>query len=104
MFLLMYALFLVMNHPIKNFNTNIMVMSQSATCGQELALNKTKELVKAAAAPMQSKLNCPPYEPGITSRKHAYIILNPLNPTYIVKLGFTGIIIIFLISAQKLRL
>ena len=54
MFLLMYALFLVMNHPMKNFNANIMVMSESATCGQEMALNKTKELAAAAAAPMQS--------------------------------------------------
>ena len=51
----MYALFLVMNHPMKNFNANIMVMSESATCGQEMALNKTKELAAAAAAPMQSK-------------------------------------------------
>ena len=41
-----------------------------------------------------------------TSRKHSYIILTPLNPTfiYIVKLGFTGVYIIFLISAQKHRL
>ena len=36
------------------------------------------------------------------SRKHAYIILTPLNPTHIVKLGFAGVYpIIFLISAQK---
>ena len=37
------------------------------------------------------------------SRKHtAYIILTPLKPYfYIVKLGFTGVYIIFLISAQK---
>ena len=34
------------------------------------------------------------------SRKHAYIILTPLNPHfYIVKLGFAGVYIIFLISA-----
>ena len=43
-----------------------------------------------------------------SSRKHAYIILTPLNPTfihfYIVKLGFTEVYIIFLISAQKHRL
>ena len=39
------------------------------------------------------------------SRKHTYIILTPLNPYfYIVKLGFTGIYITFLISAQKHRL
>ena len=38
----------------------------------------------------------------ITSRKHAYIILTPLKPHfYIVKLGFTGVYIIFLISAQN---
>ena len=35
-------------------------------------------------------------------RKHAYIILTPFNPNfYVVKLGFTGVYIIFLISAQK---
>ena len=41
----------------------------------------------------------------LTSRKQAYRILTPLNPTlYIVKLEFTGVYIIFLISAQKHRL
>ena len=35
-------------------------------------------------------------------REHAYIILTPIQPHfYIVKLGFTGVYIIFLISAQK---
>ena len=39
------------------------------------------------------------------SRKHAYIMLTPLKPHfYIVKLGFTGVYIVFLISAQKHRL
>ena len=38
-----------------------------------------------------------------TSRKHAYIILTPLKPHfYIVKLGFTGVYIIFLISPQNI--
>ena len=37
------------------------------------------------------------------SRKHAYIILTPLKPHfYIVKLGFTGVYIIFLIFAQNI--
>ena len=37
-----------------------------------------------------------------TSGKHACIILTPLKPhIYIVKLGFTGVNIIFLISVQK---
>ena len=41
----------------------------------------------------------------IASRKHAYIISTPLNSTFLfVKLGFTGVYIIFLISAQKHRL
>ena len=40
----------------------------------------------------------------MASRKHAYIILTPLKPHfYIVKLGFTRVYIIFLISAQKHR-
>ena len=38
---------------------------------------------------------------GYISRKHAYIILTPMKPHfYIVKLRFTGVYIIFLISAQ----
>ena len=41
----------------------------------------------------------------MASRKHTYIILTPLNPhSYIVKLGFTEVYIIFLISALKHRL
>ncbi|KAK3612457.1 hypothetical protein CHS0354_032071 [Potamilus streckersoni] len=40
-----------MNHPLINFNRNIVVMSQSSTCGQEMAYNKTKDLVKSAVAP-----------------------------------------------------
>ena len=40
-----------------------------------------------------------------TSRKHTFIILTPLKPHfYLVKLGFTGVYIIFLISDQKHRL
>ena len=40
----------------------------------------------------------------MTSQKHAYTMLTPLNPTfYVEKLGFTGVNIIFLFSAQKHR-
>ena len=39
-----------------------------------------------------------------TSLKRTYIILTPLNHFYMVKLGFTGVYIIFLISAQICRL
>ena len=39
----------------------------------------------------------------LASRKHAYIILTPLKPHfYIVKLGFAGVQVIFLISAQNM--
>ena len=39
----------------------------------------------------------------LASRKHAYIIFDPLKPHfYIVKLGFTGVYIIFIISAQNI--
>ena len=42
---------------------------------------------------------------GKSLRKHAYIILIPCKPHfYTVKPGFTGVCIIFLISAQKHRL
>ena len=38
----------------------------------------------------------------IPSRNHAYIVLTPLKPhLYIVKLGFTGVYNIFLISPQN---
>ena len=37
-----------------------------------------------------------------SSRKHAYTILTPLKPHfYTVKLGFTGVYIIFLILLKK---
>jgi len=54
MLLLMYAMFLAMNHPMTNVYRNIGVMSNSITCGQEKALNETKDLIKACVAPMQS--------------------------------------------------
>ena len=39
----------------------------------------------------------------MSSRKHAYIILTPLQPHfYIVKLGFTGVYIIFLILLNNI--
>ena len=42
-------------------------------------------------------------EGSLSSRKHTYIILTPLRPHfYIVKLGFTGVYIIFLKSAQNI--
>ena len=62
MLLLMYALFLAINHPLMNMSRNITVMSQSTTCGQEMALNGTKELVKAAKAPIQSKISVNPFQ------------------------------------------
>ncbi|XP_021355764.1 DC-STAMP domain-containing protein 2-like, partial [Mizuhopecten yessoensis] len=51
-FLLMYVMILVMSYPVKNFNHNIVVMSESSTCGQQMAYNQTKELVDAAVAPI----------------------------------------------------
>ena len=40
---------------------------------------------------------------SVSSRKHAYIILTPLKSHfYIVKLGFTGVYIIFLMFAQNI--
>ncbi|XP_053401541.1 DC-STAMP domain-containing protein 2-like isoform X2 [Mercenaria mercenaria] len=57
MLLLFYAMFLAMNHPLNNIKVNIGVMAQSATCGQEMALNGTKALIKSAVAPMQSVMD-----------------------------------------------
>ncbi|ESP05583.1 hypothetical protein LOTGIDRAFT_103236 [Lottia gigantea] len=53
-FLLMYAMVLVMIYPVTNFSNNILVMSESATCGQGMALNETKDLVKTAVSPIAS--------------------------------------------------
>ena len=47
--------------------------------------------------------NCYDESSVLSSRKHAYIIMTPLKPHfYVVKTGFTGVYIIFLISAQKI--
>ncbi|KAL5019782.1 hypothetical protein ScPMuIL_002674 [Solemya velum] len=56
-FLLVYAMILVMNYPMKNFDRNIIVMSESSTCGQQMAYNQTKELVDAALAPMAGMID-----------------------------------------------
>ncbi|CAG2196969.1 unnamed protein product [Mytilus edulis] len=56
-FLLMYAVVLVMNHPVQNFNKNVLVMSDSSTCGQEMAFNQTKEVIEAAFSPMAGVIN-----------------------------------------------
>ena len=36
------------------------------------------------------------FEGAVSSGKHAHKIHTPLHPSYIVKLGFTGVYIIFL--------
>ncbi|XP_059165100.1 DC-STAMP domain-containing protein 2-like [Physella acuta] len=53
-FLIMYAMVLVMNHPVHNFSSNMDVLSDAVTCGQSMALNETKKLVEAAASPLLS--------------------------------------------------
>ena len=51
----------------------------------------------------ESESQIPDEEKCCVSRKHAYIMLTPLKSHfYIVKLGFTGIYIIVLISAQNI--
>ncbi|KAK7484477.1 hypothetical protein BaRGS_00024233 [Batillaria attramentaria] len=51
-FLLMYAAVLVFTYPVANFNTNMQVMANSATCGQELMINETMKLVQFATDPL----------------------------------------------------
>lgn len=51
-FLVLYAIVLVMAHPVANFNKNVMIMSNSATCGQELSYNQTKEVLNQIANPL----------------------------------------------------
>ena len=47
--------------------------------------------------------SCRQWRLRAASWKYAYIILTPLNPTFIyIKLGFTGVYIIFLISTQNI--
>ena len=51
----------------------------------------------------QKNSKCSQLKFNSASRKHAYIILTPLNPHfYTVKLGFTGVYIVFLISAKNI--
>lgn len=75
--LLMYAMFLAMNHPMTNIHRNINIMSQSITCGQEMALNETKDLIKTAVAPMQGRCNTTRHV-GIFSMVLNYILINLL--------------------------
>ncbi|XP_046552587.1 DC-STAMP domain-containing protein 2-like [Haliotis rubra] len=56
-FLLMYATILILNHPVTNFNHNILVMSESATCGQSLALNETRKLLEEAMSPVAALID-----------------------------------------------
>lgn len=51
-FLLVYAMVLIMNHPVKNFSNNMDVMTEAATCGASMAINETKDLLESAAAPL----------------------------------------------------
>ena len=74
----------------------------------EPLFNWKQNVVKVGALTLPTTkcyVTCGHYTIALSSRKQAYIILTPLNPTlFIVKLGFTGVYIIFLISAQKHRL
>ena len=46
---------------------------------------------------------CVDMQDNFTSRKHAYINLTPFNPNfYIVKMGLTGVYIIFLILLNSI--
>ena len=69
-------------------------------------LNSVDKAVNSKLTNPMSTVN-PHYNDIICSpsRKYAYIILTPLKPHfYTIQLGFTGVWIIFLISAQKHRL
>ena len=52
MFLMMYATVLLITYPVLNFNHNVIVLTDSATCGQSLVMNETRELVEMAKAPV----------------------------------------------------
>ena len=64
---------------------------------KNVAFGRSSTKASIAATHPGTKLNV------YSSRKHIYIILIPLNPTfYIVKLGFTVVYIIFLISLKNI--
>lgn len=63
-FLIMYAMVLILNHPVQDFSHNLNVLTDAATCGQSMALNETKRLVEAAASPLVSIIS------GIKSMLH----------------------------------
>ncbi|CAH1790156.1 unnamed protein product [Owenia fusiformis] len=50
--LLTYVFVLVMTGPVQNFTHNVRIMSESSTCGQEVAYNLTKEVVKESLSPV----------------------------------------------------
>ncbi|XP_041370273.1 DC-STAMP domain-containing protein 2-like [Gigantopelta aegis] len=52
MFLMMYATVLLINYPVLNFNHNVIVLTDSATCAQSLVMNETRELAELARAPV----------------------------------------------------
>ncbi|CAG5132396.1 unnamed protein product, partial [Candidula unifasciata] len=80
-FLLVYAMVLVMNFPVKNFSHNMDVMTEAATCGASLAMNETKELLETAAAPLMFVIR------GVKKMLHAIkIFANEMQKAFMVLL------------------
>ncbi|KAK3741414.1 hypothetical protein RRG08_011190 [Elysia crispata] len=53
-FIIMYAMVLIVNHPVQDYSHNLTVLTDAATCGQSMALNETRRLVEAATSPLVS--------------------------------------------------
>lgn len=56
-FLLVYATVLVFTYPVSNFNRNLMVVADSATCGQSLMLNETQRLLQMVKDPLSAVID-----------------------------------------------
>ena len=93
----------------KKNKTTSQLAHSSQLCFKQLAQRRFRSSCASALAdqshrrPPEDHLNRVSWE-DFTSRKHAYIMLTLKPHFYIVKVGFTGVYIIFLISVQKHRL
>ena len=79
-------------------------VSRKTTFGAKTKIHRTKPHLNSYSAPNYKYMFGPHRDPLAITKTRLYNF-DPLKPHfYIVKLGFTGVYIIFLISAQKHRL
>ena len=89
---------LILAEKVVKVNLYLLIMRRRKKAAKPVLILSGKQTYNK----YESRSKCFIYLKAIPSRKHTYIILTPLKPHfYIVKLGFTGVYIIFLIFAQN---